>query len=137
MKKSVKGVITNELKLFHQVIDFGIISIIGTGIQLLLLFILSSYLNFYYLASVIIAFILTTIYSFLASKHFTFHSKVGFKVCEERFFIVSLFSLLANIILIYVLTGIFKMFIIKSQIIVSLVLFTSTFFIHKYWTFYK
>ena len=131
MKKEIK------LKFLEQLFDFWVIGLLGAGIQLILLFSLTSYLSLNYLIAGIIAFIITTVYSFLSNRHFTFHSRKGFLVCEERFFIISFVCFIINTTLLYFLTSVFGIFYLLSQIFSGCVIFVSSFFMHKYWTFQK
>lgn len=127
--------IKKEIKFIEQLIDFGFIGFAGTIIQLLILYSLTSYLSVYYMISAVIAFILTTFYSFIANRFITFHSRAGYVISGEKFFIVSLFSLFLNSSILFLLVEVGKIHYLISQTLAGLVLFTSTFFLHKYWSF--
>jgi len=121
--------------MIKQIFDFGIISFIGTIIQLILLYFLVENLGIYYVFSGAIAFVITTFYSFIANKFFTFHSKKGYIISGTKFFIVSFLALISNSILLYIITYGLKINYLLSQIITGLIIFSTTFFIHKCWTF--
>jgi putative flippase GtrA len=127
--------VKKELNLVRQIADFGVISLSAAILQLSMMFIMTSVFGVYYLISGVVSFFITTMISFILNKRFTFHSKAGGIICEERFFGVAFASIFVNVILLYILVAMLGIYYLYSQVVIGLVLFTLHYFVHKYWTF--
>ena len=122
-----------------QFIKFAIVGVINTLINLCVLYILTDFFNVYYIFSAVIAFIVAVTNSFILNKIWTFKENLGDRTIKKysKFFIISICALLVNLLVLYVLTDIFKLYYMLSQVIAIGVSLWVNFFGNKMWTFRK
>ncbi|MGV8152173.1 MAG: GtrA family protein [Candidatus Nanoarchaeia archaeon] len=127
------------MKTIKQFIKFGIVGVINTLINLLVLWILSEYFGVYYMIAAILAFIAAVTNSFVLNKIWTFEESLGHKKYSRylKFFIVSVFALLVNLAVLYVLVEYFKFWYIYAQLIGIIGNLIINFAGNKLWTFGK
>ena len=90
------------MKLFKQLIKFGIVGIIATIVDFLILFIFTEYFHIYYLISSTLSFIISLIVNYILSIYWVFDvKKRNFKELI-LFVILSVIGLLINQIILYI-----------------------------------
>ena len=126
-------------EVIHQFIKFGIVGLIGTIINLFILFLLTDLAGVYYLFSAIIAFFIAMTSNFILNKIWSFKEKINdeFRKKWGQFFIVSLAALIINLIFLYILTELLKIHYIISQAMAIVIAMIINFLGNKIWTFSK
>jgi len=123
------------LKTISQFIKFGIVGLINTLITLTTIFILSNYLNVYYIYSNFIGYLLGFINSFIMNKFWTFRSYGNLYKESVLFLIVFLVCYLIQLSFLYYLHGIKQLNENLSQIISMIVYTLANFLLNKFLTF--
>lgn len=102
-------------------------------VDLLILFILNSYLGFHYLISSILAFSIAFFVSFILQKFWTFRNHSTDGVHGQIFIYLgsSLFSLSVNTLLMYIFVDYFHLMVLLSQIFAGAIVACFTFFISR------
>lgn len=120
-----------------QFFRFAIVGVINTLINLVALFIFTDILGVYYLFSAVLAFLIANINSFIMNKSWTFNEKKWEKTGNKyvKFFIISIASLLINLVLLYFFTDILGVYYMFSQILAIAVALWINFLGNKLWTF--
>jgi putative flippase GtrA len=122
-------------ELIKEMFNYGLIGISNTVILLGLLYVLTKFLRIHYLISSIISFLITNIYSYYTTKHYTFKKKEANSSHGKKFLVISLIMLGINSTFLYLFTDFFHINYIFSQIISGFIIYLVSFFLHKYWTF--
>lgn len=81
-------------KLINQIIKFGLVGVIATIIDFLILTILTEFLGIYYLLSAAISFIVATIFNYIASMKYVFDSRYEKGQKHQELFIFVILSLI-------------------------------------------
>ena len=112
---------------------------ISFGTNIVILYLLTEYLGLYYLASVVLAFLVAFVVSFFMMKRWTFQdtSKEGVHQQMSIYLSVAVFNMLLNTALVYLFVEYIGVWYIFSQFIASLLIAVSSFFIYKYLIFVK
>jgi len=120
-----------------QFIKFAIVGVTNTLINLSVLYVLKEFFGVYYLFAAVIAFIVAVTNSFILNKIWTFKENIRDGTIKKysKFFMVSLSALLVNLLILYILTDIFKLYYMLSQIVAIGVSLWINFFGNKTWTF--
>jgi dolichol-phosphate mannosyltransferase len=120
-----------------QFFRFAIVGVINTLINLAVLYILTDFLKIYYLISAVFAFLVAVTNSFILNKIWTFKENMRDKTTTKysKFFIISILALLINLAILYLLTSIFHIYYLISQIIAIGISLWINFFGNKLWTF--
>ncbi len=146
-KASIKEIIyylinlTGYLKYKKNVITeffkFAFVGLIGTIINLIILYSLTEFLGIYYIISAIFAFIIAATNNFILNKTWTFNEKISYKTLDKysQFFSVSLVALLINISFLYILTEFLGIHYLISQVIAIGLALSINFLGNKIWTF--
>lgn len=120
------------MKLIKQIIRFGIVGLVATIIDFLLLFCLTDFLNIYYLVSSIISFIISLLVNYILSIKWVFDVKKKQTYREVLLFIIlSTIGLLINQLILYIFTDIFNIYYIFSKLVATLIVMIYNFVTRK------
>lgn len=124
---------------FRQFLKFGIVGVVNTIINMVVLFFLTEIIGIYYMFSAVFAFLVAVTHSFVLNKVWTFKEKLNEDVTGKypKFFTISTFALLVNLALLYILTEFLGIYYLFSQAIAILLSLWVNFFGNKIWTFKK
>ncbi len=91
-------------KLFEQIIKFGIVGFVAFLIDYSVLYILTEFLNFHYLVSATISFIVSLIFNYIASIKWVFDAGKKQTLKEVIIFVIlSVIGLLINHIVMFIM----------------------------------
>lgn len=126
-------------KLIIEFLKFSCVGLIGTIINLGILYLFTEYYLVYYIYSALYAFVITVTINFILNKIWTFNENIFFEIFKKyyKFIFISLFSLIVNIIFLIIFTEIFQIHYILSQAIAIGVSLIINFIGNKIWTFWK
>jgi dolichol-phosphate mannosyltransferase len=126
-------------KSFREFIKFAFVGLIGTIVNLLVLYFLTEYGGIYYLFSAVLAFIVAATSNFILNKTWTFRERIGYRIVNKymKFFSISVIALLVNLFFLYVFTEFLGIYYIVSQIIAIGISLVINFIGNKKWTFRK
>ncbi len=135
--RNLIGYLPQKKHLFTQLFKFALVGIGGTFVNVFILYVMTERFGVYYLLSAIFSFLLAVVFNFILNKTWTFKEKVHTQAVNKfgKFFFVSLFALLINIIILYVFTDFFGVYYIYSQIVAIGFSFAINFLGNKIWTF--
>lgn len=113
-----------QIKKRERVIRYVISGSTATGVNLGLLYVLTDYLGFWYLASAVLAFIGGFFTSFFLQKHWTFQDNRREETQRQMtgFLLLTLLNLALNTFLMYLLVDIFRVWYMLAQVIISLLI---------------
>ena len=107
-------------KILNQILKFGIVGIIATLIDYLVLILLTEIFDVYYLLSSCISFTVSVIFNYIASMKYVFEGKNNNKIKEFFLFIIlSIVGLIINTILMKLFVETFYIHYIISKIITT------------------
>jgi len=129
----------NKKEFAIQFLRFTIVGAFGTIIQLIILYVLTEFLGVYYILSSFLGYIVVFSFGFLLNKIWTFKESLRHKIFSKyiKFLTVCLFSLIINLILLYMLTEFFYIYYMISQLIVAFISLWVNFLGNKIWAFRK
>lgn len=109
-------------KLIGQLMKFGVVGIIATVIDFVVLTILTETFGVYYLTSAAIGFIVATLFNYVASMRYVFNSRFG--PHEKRkeliiFILLSLVGLGLNQFFMWLFVEFFSIFYIFSKVLAT------------------
>lgn len=122
--------------LINQLLKFGIVGIIATVIDFLLLTILTEFFGIYYLVSAGISFIVSTIFNYLASMKFVFVSRYNKTHRRQEmliFFILSIIGLLLNQVFMWFFVELVMMHYIVGKVFATVLVMAWNFISRKIW----
>ena len=124
-------------KVIEEFFKFALVGLIGTAINIVILYYFTEFLNMYYLASATLAFLVAVTSNFILNKIWTFKEKIHHEAAVKysKFFIVSIVALVFNLFFLYILTEFFQIYYIVSQIIAIGLALIINFLGNKIWTF--
>lgn len=125
--------------MIMQFVRFAMVGVIGTFVNISILYLLTERYGIYYIVSAFFGFIIAATVNFILNKIWTFGEGLKTNITQKyvRFFIVSLIALTINIFFLYIFTEYFKVYYIVSQIIAIGFSLTINFIGNKIWTFRK
>lgn len=137
--RNLLGYLPYKKSLLVEFIKFGLVGLIGVIINLGILYILTEYLGVHYLLSAFIGTSLAVTNNFLLNKVWTFKEKMNHEFLGKysRFASISIITIILNLILLYFLTEIARVYYITSQFISIVVVSAINFLGNKAWTFKK
>ena len=122
-----------------QFFRFAFVGLIGTVINIAVLYLFTEHLMIYYIYSAIIAFFIAATFNFIFNKIWTFKEKLNNKISKKyaKFLVVSLMALVMNLIFLYIFTEFIKIYYLISQILAIGISLIINFIGNKIWTFQK
>lgn len=133
------GYLPYKKEIIFQFFKFAFVGLIGTFVNIFILYILTEYFNIYYIISALFAFFIAVTTNFIFNKIWTFSEKIYERTTKEytNFFLVSLSALSVNIFFLYIFTEFLGIHYIISQIIAIGISLMINFIENKIWTFHK
>lgn len=121
-------------KLIGQLMKFGVVGIIATVIDFVVLTILTETFGVYYLTSAAIGFIVATLFNYVASMRYVFNSRFG--PHEKRkeliiFILLSVVGLGLNQFFMWLFVEFFSIFYIFSKVLATLLVMAWNFVSRK------
>jgi len=118
---------------FHKVIKYIISGGTAAIVNLASLFVLTNFFGVWYLLSAVFAFVLAFLVSYLMQKFWTFGDKQTDKIMTQApiFFVVQVFNLIVNIVLLYMFVEFFDLYYLLGQILAGGLIAVYSFFIYK------
>ena len=126
-------------KGIKEFFKFAFVVLIGTFINLAILYLLTEFFGIYYLFSTVISFIFAMTNNFIWNKVWTFKENIKLDVGKKylQFGLVSVSALLVNLFFLYIFTEIFGIYYIISQVLAIGISLIINFLGNKFWTFKK
>lgn len=121
-------------KIIEQIFKFGIVGIIAAIIDFGTLFILTTFLDTYYLLSAAIAYILSTVFNYIASMQYVFVSKFDKSEKNKEFLIfviLSVIGLAINELIMWFFVEEFSLHYILSKVIATIIVMVWNFITRK------
>ena len=123
-------------KLIGQLMKFGVVGIIATVIDFVVLTILTETFGVYYLTSAAIGFIVATLFNYVASMRYVFNSRFG--PHEKRkeliiFILLSVVGLGLNQFFMWLLVAFFSIYYIFSKVLATTLVMAWNFVSRKLW----
>ncbi|QIK51199.1 GtrA family protein [Jeotgalibaca porci] len=121
-------------KLIGQIMKFGVVGIIATVIDFVVLTILTETFGVYYLTSAAIGFIVATLFNYVASMRYVFNSRFG--PHEKRkeliiFILLSVVGLGLNQFFMWLFVEFFSIFYIFSKVLATVLVMAWNFVSRK------
>lgn len=137
--QNLSGYFFYKREVVYEFIKFAIVGLLGTLINLVILYYFTEYFKIYYLHSAIIAFFVAASSNFALNRIWTFKNKANGAVLNKyiKFLIVSLVALSVNIVFLYIFTEFMQIYYIVSQIFAIGISMIINFIGNKIWTFQK
>ncbi len=137
--KNLLGYWKYRRKVIDEFLKFGLVGIMGTLVNLIVLYIFTEFVGVYYILSAIIAFLVAVTHNFILNKLWTFREKIHYLFAKKymQFFIVSIFALLVNLLFLYIFTEFLNIYYMVSQVLAIGISFIANFIGNKIWTFKK
>jgi len=125
--------------IISEFFKFAFVGLIGTFVNIIMLYLLTEGMSIYYMLSAVISFIVAMTSNFILNKIWTFNEKikVGMGKKYMQFSLVSIFSLAVNLIFLYLFTEVFGIYYLISQVLSIGITLIINFLGNKIWTFSK
>ncbi|MEA2112785.1 MAG: GtrA family protein [Patescibacteria group bacterium] len=122
----------------RQFIIYGLVALIPTFVDFSLIYLLTEFMGVYYMYSLVIAFVIASVVSYLSQKRFTFRNESK-KYANQLviFFSISLVGLLINAGIVFGTVECLGLWYIFGKIAATAVTYVWNFFAHKQITFKK
>jgi putative flippase GtrA len=139
LNNKIKEITGRFLKVYKNkmFVKSFVVGCIGVSVDLSLLFVLTDISRLNYWISANIAFVITALINFSLQKFWTFGdagvAKTGFQVI--KFFLLALLNLFANSILMYIFVGIFGIWYLLAQAVITASLFLFNFAVYRFYIF--
>jgi len=125
--------------LRKEFFKFAFVGLIGTLVNIFILYLLTEKLGVYYIISAFFSFIVAMTSNFILNKVWTFKESIRLDIGKKymQFVLVSVSALLVNLFFLYFFTEIFGIYYIISQILAIGIALIVNFLGNKIWTFSK
>ncbi len=119
--------------LFNKIIRFSIVGGIATLIDFIFLYIFKEFLNMDVIIANTLSFIISVTYNYIASIVWVFdiNKEKNKKIQFILFILFSIFGLVLNNIILYILTDIFNMYYLISKVVATLFVMIFNFITRK------
>ncbi len=126
-------------KITTEFFKFAFVGLLGTILNLLVLYSFTEFLNVYYMFSAIVAFVISATHNFILNKIWTFKENMKDKITSKylKFFSVSIVALLVNLLFLRIFTESFGIYYMISQVLAIGIALIINFLGNKMWTFKK
>ena len=121
-------------KLIEQLMKFGVVGIIATVIDFVVLTILTETFGVHYLTSAAIGFIIATLFNYVASMRYVFNSRFGRHEKRKEliiFILLSLVGLVLNQFFMWLFVEFFSIFYIFSKVLATVLVMAWNFVSRK------
>lgn len=128
-----------SLNIAREFLKFAIVGLVGTFINIAVLYVLTEYFGVYYIFSAVVSFVISMTHNFLLNKIWTFKEplKSEFRKKYVQFSLVSIMALMINLFFLYIFTEIIGVYYILSQLIAIGIALIINFLGNRKWTFKK
>lgn len=124
------------MKVIRQFILYGLIGLVAMAIDFACTYSFTEYLGWYYLLSVVVAFIIASMVNFALQKKITFR-------CAEKnivkqyllFAVIGVFGMLINVVTVFVSVEYFQLWYMYGKVITTFIAFFWNFGANKFLTF--
>lgn len=129
----------NKRGITSQFFRFSVVGTLSSGIHLALLYILTEFLNLYYLFSSFLGYLVAASMVFMLQKKWAFNDNTKCKTTFEyaKFLLIATLSLVLSLILLYVFTEFVGIYYVLSQLIAKGMAAGMSFLFYKFWVFRK
>lgn len=119
--------------LNHRLVRFIFSGALGAGTNLLLLYVLTDLAHWWYLYAGVASFVVSFLVSFVAQKFWTFRDQRRAELSGQALYYltISLFNLVLNSLILYLLVDHFHLYYLLAQVVASLVLAVSSYFLYR------
>lgn len=119
--------------LFNKIIRFSIVGGIATLIDFIFLYIFKEFLNMDVIIANTLSFIISVTYNYIASIVWVFdiNKEKNKKIQFILFILFSIFGLVLNNIILYILTDIFNMYYLISKVVATFIVMIFNFITRK------
>ncbi len=126
-------------KITSEFFKFAFVGLLGTILNLVVLYSLTEFLQIYYLLSAIVAFVVSATHNFILNKIWTFKENMKDRITSKylKFFSVSVVALLVNLFFLRVFTESLGIYYMVSQVLAIGMALIINFLGNKMWTFKK
>lgn len=134
--KSYYAQLRDKIYQKKQIIKFTGVGGLCLSFNLLILWILTDYFAVEDLTATIIGFFLSNLLGFFLNKYFTF-KVTNTNIFKEiyKYYAVMTSSFIANLMIMFILVKIFKIWVIYASLIVSVIFYIYNYVMHKNWSF--
>jgi dolichol-phosphate mannosyltransferase len=138
MDKILKNTFKIESFVLRQFIVYGFIALIPTVVDFLLLYFLTEILGIFYMVSLIAAFVLSSVVSYISHKKITFRNESQRYIVQfSNFFLISLGGLAINMGVVFGLVEFFGLWYIFAKVVAATITYFWSFTINRQVTFKK
>ncbi len=122
----------------RQFIIYGLVALIPTSFDFSLMYLLTEFVGVYYMYSLVIAFVIASVVSYISQKKLTFKNESK-KYTNQLFifFLISLVGLLINVGIVFGAVECLGLWYIFGKVVATVVTYVWNFFAHKQITFKK
>jgi putative flippase GtrA len=134
--KSYYAQLKDKIYQKKQIIKFSAVGGLCLTFNLLILWILTDYFAVEDLIATIIGFFFSNLLGFFLNKYFTF-KVTNTNIFKEiyKYYAVMTSSFIANLVIMFILVKIFKIWVIYASLIVSVIFYIYNYLMHKNWSF--
>lgn len=120
------------MKLIKQIIKFGIVGVIATIIDYVVLYGLTEFLGIHYLISSTISFIVSLIFNYILSIYWVFDVRKKQTIKEVLIFVIlSVFGLIINELIMYIGASIFDIYYMLCKLLATIIVMIYNFITRK------
>lgn len=115
--------------MIKKIINFGLVGIVATAIEYIILVILKEIFNIEILISSGIAFVVSLCFNYILSIKYVFINKKVMPKAREIsiFFITALIGLLLNQLIMFILTDLINLYYLLSKVVATIIVMTWNF----------
>jgi len=137
--KNLWGYLPYKKHVILEFFKFAFVGLIGTFVNIIMLYLLTEGIGVYYMLSAVISFIFAMTSNFILNKIWTFNERIRLGVGKKyiQFSLVSIVALIVNLFFLYLLTEVFGVYYIISQVLAIGITLIINFLGNKIWTFSK
>ncbi|MEK7539279.1 MAG: glycosyltransferase family 2 protein [Patescibacteria group bacterium] len=137
--RNLIGYLSYKKEIILQFFKFALVGLVGTLLNVSILYALTEYFKIYYIISALLAFTIAMTTNFIFNKIWTFEENMYEETAKKylNFFLVSLSALFIDIFFLYVFTEFLGIYYIISQMMAIGISLMINFIGNKIWTFHE
>lgn len=123
-------------KVLSQIVKFGIVGVVATGIDFFVLTVLTEVIAVHYLTSAAVGFIVATLFNYIASMRFVFNSRFGMDEKRKElilFVILSVIGLGMNQLFMWLFVEKVRIYYLFSKVLATFLVMAWNFISRKLW----
>ena len=138
MDKILKNTFKIKSFVFRQFIIYGFVALIPTAVDFFLLYFLTEILGIFYMVSLVAAFILSSVVSYISHKKITFRNESQKYIAQfSNLFVISLGGLAINMGVVFGLVEFFGLWYIFAKVVAAMITYFWSFTVNRQVTFKK